>query len=238
MTVPRVIFRVQTARRTTLAETVYTRLRDDILACRFKPREKLLLARLKLQYGAGVSPIREALSQLAADGLVRLESQRGAFVADVSEDDLRDLLRLRENIEDIALRWSIQNGDGEWETAAVASFHRFSLALKSESKDLASDHETQRLHDEFHAALWAACRSPRLIEWLGTIYDQTKRYRLLADYGRPWDASVLNEHDVILNAVLARDADLACALFRSHVRRTVDLASSNIRRFVVNEKPK
>ena len=212
----------------TLAAVVYERLRQDILSCRLRPNHRLLLGELTQAYDAGVSPIREALSRLAADGLVVIESQRGARVAPVSEEDLRDLLRVRQHIESLALRWAIEHGDDEWEAGIVAAFHRLKKSLAKGSRSLISDEESQARHDEFHLALVAACGSPRLLSWVGTIYDQTRRYRLIADYRRSWDSYVLEEHRAIMEATLARDADRACALFEAHVVKTVRLAIENI----------
>lgn len=219
----------------TRAGAVYGSIRHDILACRLTPGQRLRSEVMKLEYGAGVSTIREALSRLAAEGLVELVDQRGARVAPVSEADLRDLLRVREHVETLALEWSITLGDGEWEAKVVADFHRLGHSLRRGSGNLSDDSDVQARHETFHISLVAACGSPRLMQWIRTLYSQTHRYRLIADYGRSWDSDVLKEHQEIMKAALDRDVALACQLFRSHAARTVDLALANLARLVAED---
>ena len=70
------------------------------------------------------------------------------------------------------------------------------------------------------------------MQWIRTLYGQTQRYRLIADYGRSWDSNVLREHREIMTAALDRDVGEACRLFKEHAARTVDLALANLSRFV------
>jgi DNA-binding GntR family transcriptional regulator len=218
--------------QTTRASEVYERLRHDILACQLKPGQWLRFEVMKLKYDAGVSTIREAFSRLAAEGLIQLADQRGAKVAPVSEADLKDLLHVREHIESLALDWAIRRGDEEWEAHVVSAFHMFRKALSRGSASLADDSEVQARHEGFHLSLVAACASPRLLQWIREIYGQTRRYRLIADYGRSWDSDVLAEHEEIMKAALEREAERACRLFREHAVRTIDLALANLGRFI------
>src|SRR5262245_61084630 len=71
------------------------RLRTDIVAGTLKPGQKLPFAMLTAAYGVGVSPLREALCQLAGKGLVMLETQRGFRVTRVSSEDLADIVAVR-----------------------------------------------------------------------------------------------------------------------------------------------
>jgi GntR family transcriptional regulator, carbon starvation induced regulator len=220
---------------TTRASVAYEAIRHDILACKLKPGQRLRSEVMKLEYGAGVSTIREALSRLAAEGLVQLVDQRGARVAPVSEADLRDLLRVREHVETLALEWSTRAGDAEWEGRVVADFHMLARSLKRGSGNLSDDDEVQARHEAFHISLVAACGSPRLLQWIHTLYSQTRRYRLIADYGRAWDSDVLREHHEIMQAALDGQVEHACQLFRTHAARTVDLALANLARLAVDD---
>jgi GntR family transcriptional regulator, carbon starvation induced regulator len=222
---------------TTRAGAVYETLRHDILACKLRPGDRLRSDVMKVEYGAGVSTIREALSRLAAEGLVQLVDQRGARVAPVSEADLRDLLRVREHVETLALEWSIASGDAEWEGRVVADFHMLGRSLKRGSGNLSDDDEVQARHEAFHISLVAACGSPRMLQWIQTLYSQTRRYRLIADYGRSWDSNVLREHEEIMQAALEREVGLAGQLFRKHAARTVDLALANLAKLVAAHEP-
>ena len=75
----------------TLADEAFQRIREDIVKSRLKPGDKLQPDHLRALYDIGLSPVREALSRLASDGLAVAEGQRGFFVAPVSIGELLDV---------------------------------------------------------------------------------------------------------------------------------------------------
>ena len=83
----------------TLAASALSRLRSDIIACRLMPNERLRFEALRERYGMGVSPLREALMRLEAEGLVQLEQNKGFRVSEVSHENLVDLMQTRIEIE-------------------------------------------------------------------------------------------------------------------------------------------
>ena len=79
----------------TVTETIYRRIRQEILDGAFKPGAKLKLDTLKARYHVSVNTLRETLSRLVADGLVQNEGQRGFTVVPASLADLRDITEVR-----------------------------------------------------------------------------------------------------------------------------------------------
>ena len=79
----------------TVGDTAYQRIRADIVSGRIAPGHKLRLDRMRAEYGAGISTLRELLSRLAAEGLVLAEGQRGFEVPPVTAQNLRELAELR-----------------------------------------------------------------------------------------------------------------------------------------------
>ncbi len=79
----------------TQAAAALDALRADILGSKLAPGTSLVFSKLKADYGVGLSPLREALSRLAAGGLVYSEGQRGFFVVNASLDDFNDISMLR-----------------------------------------------------------------------------------------------------------------------------------------------
>jgi len=202
---------------TTLA---FDRLRGDILAGNLRPKEKLRIQQLTERYDIGATAIREALSRLVTEGLVTSEDQRGFCVAGVSRDELLDLTRTRLWIEQTALRASIAQGDVEWEAGVLASFHRLSRMASPGTSPQAAV-AWRQAHRQFHFALIEGCRSAWTMRLCAMLFDQTERYRNLS--GKARDGArrdVLKEHRDITDAVLARDADRACALLAEHFEGT------------------
>ena len=79
----------------TLGESIYERLRNDIIAGRLEPTAKLRIEELRETYETSASPLREALNRLAGEGFVTAEGQRGFYVAPISLKELDDITRLR-----------------------------------------------------------------------------------------------------------------------------------------------
>lgn len=206
----------------TLTDIAYSRLSDDILSGRLLPDTKLAIEHLRRDYGIGASPLREALSRLAADGLVTVIGQRGFRVAPATVADLRDITRLRILLETEALRESLCSGDEDWEAAVVAAWYRLS---KIEPERGQRFPEWEQRNHEFHEALVAACRSPRLLQLRAALYDQHRRYRSIAVHYRSADRDVSGEHEAIYRACLERRIDDACELSRVHIQHTAALVA-------------
>src|SRR5277367_4174430 len=108
----------------TLSERAAAWIEADILSGVLAPGGRLAIADTAARYGVGATPLREALSRLAARGLVDAIGMRGFRVKAISYEDLADIVRIRTTIEREALRLSMANGGGEWEAGVVASLHR------------------------------------------------------------------------------------------------------------------
>ena len=197
-----------------------TRLRDDILSCALPPGERLRFDALKTQYGIGFSPLREALVQLAAEGLVESEEQRGFRVAPVSLDDLTDVTNTRVAIEMLALRGALPNGDDAWQASIVRNLHLLSLIEPVDSVTHGANVEWSKRHRDFHFSLVSACKSRLLKRFWTQAYDRAERYRRLAvTYGsKPRDN--IKEHEKLMKAALDRDIEKTCKLCSEHITKT------------------
>jgi GntR family carbon starvation induced transcriptional regulator len=203
----------------TLASAICNRVRADVLAGRRKPGSKIRLEDLKAEFGVSWSPIREALSRLAAEGLITAEEQRGYRVAPASRADLGEVIRLRVLLETSALRASIEKGDDGWEAEVLAAHHRLT---KFESRRLApgGGEQWETRHRAFHDALIGACASPILLQFCHMLHDMNDRYRRVFLLVHEFDRDVAAEHRAITEATLARDKKKACSLLESHIERT------------------
>jgi DNA-binding GntR family transcriptional regulator len=207
-----------------LTQVVYERLRADLLACRLQPGDRLKINDLCQAFSANLSAIREALSRLTSEGLVIAEPHRGFRVAPISNEDLHDLTRVRIEIEGLCLKRAMEIGDVRWESGVVAAFHRLSRTPERVSGDeqRGSD-EWAEAHGEFHRALISACDSAWLLRIRELLYAQSERYRRLS-VPLSYDRRDLNlEHQIIMNAVLARDSARALALMADHLNLTATI---------------
>lgn len=207
------------------ATTAYNRLRAEILSGPLRPGDRLLPAALRERYGLGLTPIREALTRLASEGLVETEVHRGTRVRAVTLDELTDLMRTRREIEALCLRSAIANGDTNWEGEILRTLHLLThAALPASLEDHATAEVWERQHRAFHHALVAACGSDWLMRFWNELADHSERYRkirLLNYRSLAADVRDVNiEHLAIAEAVMKRDAEKAVELMNSHLART------------------
>ena len=218
----------------TLADQAYKVMREDLLGGRLIPGSRLRLGEIQLRYGLGMSPVREALMRLASEGLVVAEGQRGFSVASISIDELHDVTRTRERIEALAMRDAIEHGNADWEADMIAAFHRLARApvpQDAEDVDVANNWEAR--HRDFHQALVAACGSPWMLRLHTQLMEHSERYRRVRLFHVTPSAVLLRdvekEHEAIMKAALARNADKACALMEKHLRRTEKMVEAQWR---------
>lgn len=203
----------------TLANSLAARLRSAIMRGDIAPGERLHLSELKSLFGTSFSPLREALTRLAAEGFVVAEGQRGFHVAPVSGENLEELIRLRCMAEVTALRESIRLGDDRWEEQLVAAHYRLSK-LDPDRTNAESEHAWEAAHRAYHMALVSACRMPLLLKFCSTLHDLSDRYRRLFLQTAPHDRRVPGDHRQMLDVALSRDAERACEILENHIRRT------------------
>jgi DNA-binding GntR family transcriptional regulator len=204
-------------------ETVYQALRTDIIMGRLAPGRRLRLDGLRVDYGAGTSTLREALSRLAADGLVRAEGQRGFEVAPISVAGLHEIADLRLLLEEHALARSFEAGTLDWEATVIAAHHKLDAHEERLESGDATDIASWRRSDwTFHQTLISACGSRVLMRTHAEVFDKYLRYQMIALTFRPTASRV--EHRALMEAALRRDAPSATQLLRHHIRAGVEHA--------------
>jgi DNA-binding GntR family transcriptional regulator len=178
------------------------------------------------RYDAGVIPLREALSRLSSTGFIIAEERRGFRVTDISAEEIIDVQTQRAELESIALRKSIERGDVHWEADVMSAHYKlFQFHKDLDDHLLAGNTEYEKLHTAFHLQLLSACGSQWLLRFITTLIEHGTRYRQIGLHLLPAkqpERNIAQEHKAIMEASLARDADLASALLKAHYRRTAD----------------
>ncbi len=204
----------------TLAQAAYRAIRGDIISGVRPPGEKLQIERLKTIYEIGPTPIREALQKLSVEQLVLFEGNRGFTVAPLDPAEFFDLNIARTEVEMAALRRSIAAGDGAWEGRVVAASYLMKKADTALAGEDSVPDSWERANAAFHTAMVDACGSHWLLRTRAMLQDLCERYRRASVRDHRSDRDLAAEHAAIAEAVLARDADRACALTASHFALT------------------
>jgi DNA-binding GntR family transcriptional regulator len=154
-------------------EAVADGIRDTILNGELKPGDWLRQDELAEAFGVSTMPVREALRQLQAEGLVTLHRRRGAAVAGLSASECEEIYRIREAVETLAVHWAAQNLE-------LIPIEQLSFLLTEiEAAEARFDDVDQRLHliREFFFTIFQASEREHLLRMLSSLWDVSHQYR-------------------------------------------------------------
>lgn len=204
--------------------TIFAELREKLTTGTFRPGERLKSESLRDAYGCSANTIRDVLFRLSATGLVSFAEQRGFRVTDTTPEQRDDVARFRVMLEREGATLSIRHGGLDWEARLAAAHHKLSHI---ESRMVTDDapHRQFGLWSvaewEFHDTLISACGSPMLRQTYANIYDRFRQQftGLARDFGQDYFHAIIEEHQAIVDAALARDADRCATAIRDHMKR-------------------
>jgi DNA-binding GntR family transcriptional regulator len=195
-----------------LKDSVYLKLREEIVTATLPPGYVLREAELAARFGVSKTPLREAFVRLEKDGFVQIAPYRSAVVTGYSQQDLREIYEVRELLEGLCAREAAVSIATE-DLAALNRIVRGSAAA-FEAED--TDRLTALL-DEFDVVLYAQSRNSRITAMLENIRDHVTRIgRLTVAIPGRMGTSV-REHQAIYEAIVQRDGPRAETLMRQHI---------------------
>jgi DNA-binding GntR family transcriptional regulator len=211
--------------RPTRADLVREALADDIISGRVPPGTRLDEASLARRFSVSRTPVREALRELAATGLVRSRAHQGAVAATITEERIAELFETLAELEAVCARLSALKMAAQDRHHLEALHHRCGELVRSGNSDL-----YHAANADFHAAIRGGSRNSVLQEM---VADLRRRFAPLsrAQFRGPGRlAQSYAEHDEIVRAILRGNAQQAYHAARQHalsIRRSfVDYAAS------------
>lgn len=214
-------------RKETISSRISATLRTAILRGDMAPGSRINLDRLREEYDISISPLREAVSRLVADGLVEFEDQRGYRVAPVSLANLAEVTALRAELDVMALRASIAHGGLDWESDVMRTHYLLTRAVRDPARPEAMA-AWEEAHSKFHLALIGGCGMPLVLTICGVLHNMTDRYRHLFPLDDVTDRDVAAEHSEIAIAATTHETDRACAALKAHILCTGDALSARM----------
>ena len=198
-------------RRRSLADDIYDDLRAQIVTLRMAPGETVSEKDLGQHFGVSRTPIREALLRLADHGLVVIAPQHATKVARIDPDAVRQAQFLRENLEAAVVRQLAKAPltDLTLPRALIAE-HRLILKTQEYFASVPVD-------DRFHQSLFDLAGMGPVWSVIHARKAHLDRIRALQVPEPGKLARVVEEHEAILDAIAAQDADRAEALMRHHL---------------------
>ena len=196
---------------TSLADQVFEKLENDIIQGVYPKGEILTELKLVEQLGVSRTPIREALRRLEQERLIA-DAGKGSIVLGITEDDLLDIMNIRQRVEALAAYYATVNmtDEGRAELAHIVDLQEF-YYNKGDMDHL------RRVDDEFHDAICRLSKRNVITDTLVPLHRKTRRYRRIAMEDRERTANSMREHHAIYEAIVSGDAELARQLTAKHI---------------------
>jgi DNA-binding GntR family transcriptional regulator len=213
--------------RKLVGQTAYESLRNDIVAGKLSPGQKLKLNELRASYGVSVNTLRETLMRLVSDGFVAFEEQKGFRVNPVSMSDLDELIELRVQLEILGLKKSMANSRNrmDWKSALISAHYRLGCMEKLMMEDESTHvREWEKADRDFHMTIVSNSGSNQLIRYHASILELFMRYQVLALKKRPFRGeAVADEHQQLVKLMLDDRLDAATVLLTEHIHKGSEL---------------
>lgn len=204
----------------TLAEQIYSILREDILSQKIKRGEKLTLKILMERFQVSSTPIREALTRLVQDQLITYYSNVGVRVIDPSPEDIRQIYTFMGDLDALAIKYA-----SEWpEQEIILSSLSDILSMSQTALEKKDAFLWNQYSDQFHLIFYDFCQNRHLkdsAEQLRsrlTIFSRQYSQDISAEY------PIQQEHEEIFKAYQKHDFEYATDLMRQHLQHSLQYA--------------
>lgn len=194
------------------SETLRETIEERIVTGLYLPGVRLDETELATEFGVSRTPIREALIQLSAAGLVEMRPRRGALVAAISPQRLYEMFEVMAELEAMCVRLAVRRITAA-ETQVLLAAHR----ICGKADAMKDPDEYYRRNEQFHLTIYAASHNGFLIEEATTLHRRLSSYRRLQLRVRDRLKASFSEHSAIVEAIIAGDGDLAAELLRKHI---------------------
>jgi DNA-binding GntR family transcriptional regulator len=203
--------------RRTLHDEVLSRVRDMITEGKLAPGQRINEGLVCGQLGVSRTPLREAIKTLVSEGLVEIVPARGAVVAAFSENDLRETLETLKLLEQFAGRTACARASDET-LRAIEAIHIEMMSLYKDRTRL----EYFKLNQAIHTAIVGASGNGVVARLHAALQARIKRFRFVGNCDPEKWAAAVREHEEIIGALMARDAERLAEVLGRHLDKAFE----------------
>ena len=201
----------------TLRENIADIIRKRIIYQELEPGQKIVEQDLAKEFKTSRAPIREALRQLELEGLVNIIPNKGAYVTGISDKDVHDIYMIRSMLEGLCVRWATEHITQEQleeldEIILLSEYHM----------DKGHSDQLTELDGRFHQILYEASQSRILDHVLSDFHKYVQLARRTSVKTEERAIKSIGEHNEILNAIKAKDAEKAGDLATIHIMHVME----------------
>ena len=195
-----------------LRDVVFNTLRQGILKGDLKPGERLMEIHLANRLGVSRTPIREAIRMLELEGLVTMVPRKGAEVARISKQDLRDVLEVRRSLDSLAGSLACERITQEEKEALKRAEDDFEESIATGDATAIAEADVR-----FHDVILNSSKNGRLIQMVNNLAERVYRYRLEYIKDERNHARLVEEHRRIMKYIDDGDKEGACNELQMHI---------------------
>ncbi len=203
--------------RVTLHDAVLNQIRDMIIEGRLLPGARINEGQVGAMLGVSRTPLREAIKTLASEGLVEIIPAKGAIVRRFDANDIREILEVLKALEQAAARLACQRASNA-EIEAIRATHAEMMARYA-ARDRLSYF---KLNQSIHSAITRAAGNAMLAQTHETLQARIKRIRFVGNETPDRWAAAVAEHEEMIVALVARDAERLSEVLGRHLDKTVE----------------
>ncbi len=193
------IKQIDLQKKQTLREQIADTIRDAIIKGILKPDERVAEAEMANKFNISRTPIREAMRQLESEGFIKVTPHRGAFVAPITEKDIREFYAIKSILEGYAARLACNRISEEDIRKMDDLNNKFEIVHKNGEWRTAF-----KLHNEFHERFLRNCGNDKLYQLLKSLTQQFQRFRIALTMSGKIEGSI-TQHKEIVEAFRKRD---------------------------------
>ncbi|MGI6005885.1 MAG: GntR family transcriptional regulator [Ruminococcus sp.] len=195
-----------------LRDVVFNTLREAILHGELKPGERLMEIALANRLGVSRTPVREAIRKLELEGLVIMIPRKGAQVAQITEQDLNDVLEVRLGLEELAMHFACERIDDEHLEEIAQAAKAFEQLMDNDDVTALAEADVH-----FHELIYQATQNQRLMQIINNLREQMYRYRIEYLKDSAARRTLAKEHKEIYQALKDRDFERANHWMKDHI---------------------
>ncbi len=198
-----------------LRSSVFQTIQSNILNGVYQENEELRENTIAKELGVSRTPVREALRQLALEGLVKIVPNKGACVTGITKKDVRDIYAIRSMLEGLCARWATEHITEEQieDLEEIILLSEFYVNRRKEGHS----QQVTELDGKFHEILYDASDSRILKHVLSDFHKYVRMARKASVTDQVRAEKSIEEHKCILQALKNKDADEAERWANAHM---------------------